>query len=210
MSNIMTIADLKVHFAKSTTLLSSSNTSLKATSTSITKAEKMLPKIDAAIIKLDEDATKLQESQHNLKAAVQSPEMAATAAALEHALLKIRVLELRNKEMTEEKTRYQKKYNEAAIEAFRAKKENKSLAKIVDEQNVAIEDIRSEVAVYIKESEESIMRREASHEAYVEELEASHGAYAAELEELLEVQRTEKYAKADRIQCVASSLLWSN
>jgi hypothetical protein len=188
----MTVTDLEVLKIRSATLLASSNTSLKAASTSITK-------VDASTTKLNKGVTKLQDSQSNLKATAEFPEMVANAAALEQALSTIRVLKMLKKEAIEEKTKWQKKYNEAALEALRAKKENKSLIKTVAEQSLAIDDIRSEVEVYSKESAESYKRREASHEAY-----------AAELEELLDVQRTDKYAQADKIQCVASSKLWSN
>ena len=199
MSTTTTVTDLDVLKIRSATLLASSNTSLKAASTSITKVEKKIPKIDASTTKLNKDVTKLQDSQSNLKATAEFPEMVANAAALEQALSTIRVLKMLKKEAIEEKTKWQKKYNEAALEALRAKKENKSLIKTVAEQSLAIDDIRSEVEVYSKESAESYKRREASHEAY-----------AAELEELLDVQRTAKYAQADKIQCVASSKLWSN
>lgn len=199
MSTITTFTDLKVLSAKSATLIASAGTSLKAAPTSITKVEKKLPKMDAAATKLDNGAAKPQDCQKNLKAAIEFPDMVADTAALEQALLKIRVLEFRVKQEAEEKARYQKKFNEAAIEALRAKKENKSLIKTAAEQRLAIDDIRSEVAIYIKESTEGYKRSEAANDAHV-----------AELEELLDVQRNERYARADRIQCVSTSTLWSN
>ena len=125
MSTTTTVTDLEVLKIRSATLLASSNTSLKAASTSITKVEKKIPKIDASTTKLNKDVTKLQDSQSNLKATAEFPEMVANAAALEQALSTIRVLKMLKKEAIEEKTKWQKKYNEAALEALRAKKENK-------------------------------------------------------------------------------------
>jgi chromosome segregation ATPase len=194
----MTFEEFKALRVKSTTLFTSSDTSLQAASTSIAKVEKKLPKVDVAISKLDWDLSKLQTSQNNLKATVEFPEMVA-AAALEQVLLQIRVLEFRMKQEIEEKTRYQKKFNDVSIEALRAKKDVKSLTKTVAEQREAIDDIRTDVEQYMKESAEGYKRREAANDAHV-----------AELEELLDYQRNAKYAQADRIQCVASSALWSN
>ncbi|KAG9195586.1 hypothetical protein G6011_00707 [Alternaria panax] len=171
MSTTMNFTALQVLKLKSATLIASSDTSLKAASTSITKVEKKVVKIDTAVAKLDHDVVKLQGSQNNLKATIEFPKLVADASALEQALSKIRVLEFRMKQEMEEKMRYQKKFNEAALEALRAKKENKSLTKTVAAQSLAISDIRSEVELYFTESTEGYERREASHEAYAAELE---------------------------------------
>lgn len=62
------------------------------------------------------------------------------------------------------------------------------LTTTVTEQSLAIDNIRSEVEVYFKELAESYKRRKALYKAY-----------AVELKELLGVQRTNKYAQADKI-----------
>jgi hypothetical protein len=193
-------ATLISHKAKSSDLITSIDTSITSSTTSITKIEKKLPKVDTSVTHLICDAIKLQDSQKNLKARIEFPELVSAASELDQALLKIRVLEYRLKEEITAKERYMKKFSEAALEAMRAKNEKKALVKTVAQQSLDMEDIRSEVTLYMKESAEGYKRLEVSHEAY-----------AAELEDLLEYKREDKRAAADRLECMAaSSTLWSN
>lgn len=182
-----------------TTTMIAISAQAKSASTSVTIVERKLPKIDNAVTKLDKDVTKLQDDQNNLKATIESPNLVTAEADLRQALSKIRVLEFRIKQETEEKLRYQKKFTEVSREALRSKNKNKSLIKTIAEQSLAIENIRCDVQEYIEESTASYKRAEAANDAHT-----------AELEELLEVQRNDKYAQANKIQCVSTSKLWSN